>query len=249
MWVYQEPQTLEAIAAPAAAAPLPPEKPAERPAAPPMQKQKPAAQRPARAQHGTGASARSCIPLAAAYLLGTAAAGALQALCDTAQLDALRYYLRCWCALFALSGARSIVQLFCTEYIAAATVATALLLLGLSAFGPVPLYFFMMLYGTGTGLLAAQLFEGITPKIFAAYLLIAGLPAAVYAVCVCMLGASAAQVCCRLQRFSFSSRGGPEGGAGAQSLMGKYFLTMALFLPLSGAATGLVYLANLLHLW
>lgn len=203
-----------------------------------------------RPRRTAGQATRDCILLAAAYLLGTLAAGVLQALCDAAEQETLQYFLQCWCGMFLLDGTRGAAALFGTEYLAGAGVATALLLLGFSAFGPVPIFFFMMLYGTGIGLLATQLAEGITRRTFAAYVLVAGLPAALAAACICMFGASALQVCSRLQRFSFARQGGAVGtGAGAQGLLGQYVLVMVLFVPLSGAAAGLVVLANQLHLW
>ena len=43
---------------------------------------------------------RDCWMLAAAFLLGTAAAGWIQAMCDAQQLELLAYYLKVWQDLF-----------------------------------------------------------------------------------------------------------------------------------------------------
>lgn len=243
MWVYQQPQNVQTEAsAPAASKQEPPAMPA-------ITTQE---NRRVKAAHRhSGQATLDCVLLAAAYLLGTVAAGILKAICDAGEREALNYYLRCWCGLFTLDGANSVVSLFVAEYFAAAGVVTILLFIGLSALGPMPVFFFMMLYGTGIGLLAAQLFAGITLKTFVAYILIAGVPAAVASACVCVFGSSAMQVCSRLQSFSFGRKPNFNAGpcAPARALVGQYALIMTLFLPLSGAATGLVYLANQLHLW
>lgn len=253
MWVYTGTQNAQG----AAAQPLLPEAsqakneqapPQHTPESPAKSLQSAKSAVRAKPRHAAGQATKNCILLAASYLLGTMAAGALQALCDTAEQEVLQYYLGRWCALFTLGGTRSVAVLFCTEYFTAAVIGTLLLLFGLSALGPVPIFLFTMLYGTGIGLLAAQLFSGITAKTFAAYLLVAGVPAAAAAGCVCMFGAAALEVCTKLQAFSFGRRTAAQS-AGARGLLGQYALFMAALLPLSGAATGLVYMANSLHLW
>lgn len=201
------------------------------------------------ARHYRGQAARGSILLAAAYLLGTAAAGMLCAMCDAGEQEVLDYYLRCWCALFNLGEGQSPAILFSTEYSAMAGMMTLLLLFGLSALGPVPIFLLTMLYGAGCGLLASQLFEGITPKVFAAYILVAGVPIAAAAGCVCVFGASAISVCSRLRAFSFSAGKAVPAGSGAAGLIGKYLFFIAALAPVCGAATGLVYMANQAHLW
>ena len=105
------------------------------------------AQQPERLHRRMRHASRDCCLLAAAFLLGTAAAGALQAVCDASQQEMLSYFLQCWCGLFSVSAPTSAAGLFCAEYAALAAAATLLLLLGLSAVGPVCIFLFTMLYG------------------------------------------------------------------------------------------------------
>ena len=58
------------------------------------------AQQPERLHRRMRHASRDCCLLAAAFLLGTAAAGALQAVCDASQQEMLSYFLQCWCGLF-----------------------------------------------------------------------------------------------------------------------------------------------------
>ena len=187
-------------------------------------------------------SNRNCCLLAAAFLLGTAAAGALQAVCDASQQEMLSYFLQCWCGLFSISAPTSAAGLFCAEYAALAAAATLLLLLGLSAVGPVCIFLFTMLYGLGNGLLSAQLLAVADGKSILALLLL-GIPAACAAGCLCMFGAAALQVSGRIRAYSFRKTAG-QACSGARELMGQYLLVIVVFLPLCGAATGLAYLSG-----
>ena len=170
------------------------------------------AQQPERLHRRMRHASRDCCLLAAAFLLGTAAAGALQA------------------------------GLFCAEYAALAAAATLLLLLGLSAVGPVCIFLFTMLYGLGNGLLSAQLLAGADGKSILALLLL-GIPAACAAGGLCMFGAAALQVSGRIRAYSFRKTAG-QACSGARELMGQYLLVIVVFLPLCGAATGLAYLGG-----
>ena len=62
------------------------------------------AQQPERLHRRMRHASRDCCLLAAAFLLGTAAAGALQAVCDASQQEMLSYFLQCWCGLFSISA-------------------------------------------------------------------------------------------------------------------------------------------------
>ena len=135
------------------------------------------AQQPERLHRRMRHASRDCCLLAAAFLLGTVAAGALQAVCDASQQEMLSYFLQCWCGLFSVSAPTSAAGLFCAEYAALAAAATLLFLLGLSAVGPVCIFLFTMLYGLGNGLLSAQLLAGADGKSILALLLL-GIPAA-----------------------------------------------------------------------
>ncbi len=192
-------------------------------------------------------ASRDCILLAAAYLFGTLMAGILQALCDAEEMETLAYYLSCWRSAFAASSAPQAVGLFGTELAVVLGAAAVFLLLGLSAVGPLPIFLFAMLYGTGSGLLSAQLLTGLSGKQLVLFLLTASLPTALAAGALCLFGASALQVSSRIHAFSFG-RGGKGGGiphtAGAQLLVGQFALLTVCLCPLCGAATGLVCLAN-----
>ena len=187
------------------------------------------------------------ILLAAAYLFGTLMAGILQALCDAEEMETLAYYLSCWRSAFAASSTPQAVGLFGTELAVVLGAAAVFLLLGLSAVGPLPIFLFAMLYGTGSGLLSAQLLTGLGGKQLVLFLLTASLPTALAAGALCLFGASALQVSSRIHAFSFG-RGGKGGGiphtAGAQLLVGQFALLTVCLCPLCGAATGLVCLAN-----
>lgn len=244
MWVYQQPQQPEAVHSPQPAEhenPVSPENVHQPSAAP--------AQRAAKLRRGAGQATKDCVLLAAAYLLGTAAAGALQALCDSGQREALAYFLERWRALFVLSGTQDAAKLFCCEYLAAAAALTVLLFLGLSALGPLPVFLFTMLYGLGSGLLASQLFGALTPRVLAAYLVVAGVPLAAAAGCVCVFGASALQVCSKLRALSFGRRTDMLTSTGARGLVGQYALFAVSLAPVCGAATALAYAANELQIW
>lgn len=187
-------------------------------------------------------ASRDCCLLAAAFLLGTAAAGSLQAVCDASQQEMLRYFLQCWCGLFSVSALPSAAGLFCAEYAALAAMATLVLLLGLSAVGPVCIFLFTMLYGLGSGLLSAQLLAGASWKTILAFAVL-GIPAACAAGCLCLFGAAALQVSGRIRAYSFRKTAG-QASCGARELLGQYVLVIVAFLPLCGAAAGLAYLGG-----
>ena len=187
-------------------------------------------------------ASRDCCLLAMAFLLGTAAAGSLQAVCDASQQEMLRYFLQCWCGLFSVSALPSAAGLFCAEYAALAAMATLILLLGLSAVGPVCIFLFTMLYGLCSGLLSAQLLAGASWKSILA-LVVLGIPAACAAGCLCLFGAAALQVSGRIRAYSFRKTAG-QAGCGARELLGQYVLVIVAFLPLCGAAAGLAYLGG-----
>lgn len=188
---------------------------------------------------------RDCILLAASYLLGTLLAGVLQALCDTSEKETLTYYLHCWQSIFAASTPVQAISLFGAELAVVVGAAIVILLLGLSAIGPLPIFLFVMLYGTGSGLVAAQLLTGTGRMQKALFLLTASLPTALAAGALCMFGASALQVSSRIHAFSFGQgKSAVCHTAGARLLLGQFALLTVSLCPLCGAATGLVCLAN-----
>ena len=244
MWVNQQPSAVEPESRPLPVpevlpSPQPPEQAPIRPEAPAAPADKP---RPARRRKD--AATRDCLWLAGAYLLGTGFAGVLQALCDAGEAQVLAHYLGCWQALFAARDSGAAVGLFLAEYLTVTGALTALLLLGLSALGPLPVFLFAMLYGTGTGLMSTELFSGFPLPRGVVYLLLGGIPAAVAAGCLCLFGASALQVCSRLHRVAFGGQGPSSMPGGARGLVGQYLLLAVVFVPLCGAASGLLCLAN-----
>ena len=185
-----------------------------------------------------------CILLAAAYLFGTLMAGVLQALCDAEEMETIAYYLDCWRGVFAASSTAQAVGLFGAELAVVLGAAAVFLLLGLSAVGPLPIFLFAMLYGTGSGLLSAQLLNSLGAKQLVLFLLTASLPTALAAGALCLFGASALQVSSRIHAFSFGRGDKGSHPAGARLLVGQFALLAVCLCPLCGAATGLVCLAN-----
>ena len=187
---------------------------------------------------------RDCWLLAAAFLLGSSAAGVLQAVCDARQAELLRYYLEAWQRLFAPGNLQGAVQLFGMEYLTLGLVVSLFLLLGLSALGPVMIFSSMMLYGLGSGLLMVQLCAAGGWKTVLLSLLWTGLPTATASGCLCFFGASALQVSSRIHAYSFRKHPGGQARPGVQALLGQYLLIMVILLPLCGAAAGLSYMGS-----
>lgn len=254
MWVYPTIQVQNSDAPEQGGALLPAALPPSSPPAPsPREAPVPAETSPCKPEQPKAKKARrrsqsatvDCCLLAAAFLLGTAAAGSLQALCDTGQADVLQHYLQCWQELFSVPDLQRAGGLFCAEYAALAAAATALLLLGLSAVGPICIFLTAMLYGLGNGLLSVQLLSGADWKHRIGCVLLFGAPVACAAGGLCLFGAAALQVSARIRAYSFRHQ---SGQAGAKDLLGQYVLAMVAFLPLCGAATALACLGGKL-LW
>lgn len=179
--------------------------------------------------------------LAAAYLLGTFLAGVAAARCVAGDAETLSYYLNCWQNLFSVQDAAGAVRLFRTEFLTVAGALTAVLFLGLSALGPLPIFLFTMLYGTGSGLLSSGLLSDLNPRTTFVLLCVCGIPASLAAETLCTFGASALQVSGRLCSAAFG-RGGQAPSTG--SLLGQFARMLFLLLPLCGAAVGMLYLAG-----
>ena len=223
MWVYQETETNAAALMPTLPEDTAGESLAEKEAMTPasgrlteMPPQKAPRRKPFQAS-------RDCILLAAAYLFGTLMAGVLQALCDAEEMETLAYYLDCWRGVFAASSAAQAVGLFGAELAVVLGAAAVFLLLGLSAVGPLPI-FLAMLYGTGSGLLSAQLLNSLGAKQLVLFLLTASLPTALAAGALCLFGASALQVSSRIHAFSFGRGDKGNHPAGARLLAGQFAL-------------------------
>ena len=249
MWIYQQPASLQpatvgeslsdnaaseprtAVLAPPAVEPEPSLLPEN--AAKPNITAKP--NQPLQQNENRSAKANYGL-LTAAFLLGTVAAGWLCALCDARQLELLQYYLRSWNALFEVSASVTAAKLFCTEYLMLAGAATALLLFGFSALGPVLVFLFAMLYGLGGGTLLVQVSAGAGAKQLLAIMVMSA-PAAAAVLCLCSLGTAALQVSGRIRAYSFLTVGTGQARCGAGTLVGHYLLTMVLLLPLCGLAT------------
>ena len=146
--------------------------------------------------------------------------------------------------MFAASSTAQAVGLFGAELAVVLGAAAVFLLMGLSAVGPLPIFLFAMLYGTGSGLLSAQLLNSLGAKQLVLFLLTASLPTALAAGALCLFGASALQVSSRIHAFSFGRGDKGSHPAGARLLVGQFALLAVCLCPLCGAATGLVCLAN-----
>ena len=184
---------------------------------------------------------RGAALLAAAYLLGTFLAGVAAARCVAGDAETLSYYLNCWQSLFSVQDAAGAVRLFRTEFFTVAGALTAVLFLGLSALGPLPIFLFAMLYGTGSGLLSSRLLVDLNPRTAFVLLCVCGIPASLAAGTLCTFGASALQVSGKLCSAAFG-RGGQAPSTGA--LLGQFARMLFLLLPLCGAAVGMLYLAG-----
>lgn len=155
--------------------------------------------------------------------------------------ETLSYYLNCWQSLFSVQDAAGAVRLFRTEFFTVAGALTAVLFLGLSALGPLPIFLFAMLYGTGSGLLSSRLLVDLNPRTAFVLLCVCGIPASLAAGTLCTFGASALQVSGKLCSAAFG-RGGQAPSTGA--LLGQFARMLFLLLPLCGAAVGMLYLAG-----
>lgn len=209
---------------------------------PPQSENRPAAA-PCRTAKSCPAT-RDCVLLAAAFLLGSIAAGVLQAVCDARQTEVLGYYLDAWRALFAAESLQNTVHLFCAEYLTLGIVVSLFLILGFSALGPLLIFGCTMLYGLGSGLLLVQLSNAGGWRVVLPVLVWTGIPAALAGGCLCLFGASALQVSGRIRAYSFRAHSAGQAGPGVRALLGQYLLTMVLLLPLCGAAAGLSCLGS-----
>ncbi len=183
-------------------------------------------------------SSTDCWTLAAAFLLGSAAAGVLRALCDGPNSEWLRYYVQQWLQVFSVSDMHPAASLFAVEYLTLLGAATVLMLLGFSAFGPVLIFLFTMLYGVGNGLLFSQLFAGTSWNAKLLVIILTLFPSAAASACLCLLGAAALRVSGRIRTYSFLSGMPVPCRPSAGVLMKQYLLTIVLLLPLCGAAAG-----------
>ena len=197
-----------------------------------------------RRKRSTPGATRDCWLLAAAFLLGSTAAGFLQAVCDARQAELLRYYLDAWRGLFSVPDLQHMVRLFGTEYFTLGIMTSLFMLLGLSALGPLLIFACMMLYGLGSGLLLVQMAAAQAWQTAVLSVLWTGIPAAAACGCLCLFAASALQVSGRIRAYSFWNRTAGQARPGVRALLGQYLLLMVVLLPLCGAAAGLSYLGT-----
>ena len=243
MWVYQQTAADEelighpcpevgTVPALGSAEPLPPELPDERS---PSQT-RPATQKSASRQ-------KNCWLLVCAFLLGSTAAGVIQAMCAAQPLDWTAHYFQVWSKLFAAVDPQAMIDLFGIQYLTLVFAATILLLLGFSALGPVLIFLFAMFYGLGNGMLTVQLVE---LQRNAVRLLIALLPAAAAAEGLCIFGADALRVSGQIRACSFFTSDFCAGHERIRfnTLMHAYLLTIVLFLPLCGVSTALAAISS-----
>ncbi len=249
MWVYQQTEANKTLALPPAPAARQPRQSAAGDSAPqaaaPFRKTEAAPLRRAvpqeKPRRHRGLS-RECAALAASYLFGALLAGVMLALGREGERAWLAAYLANWTGLFTLDGPGAVWTLFGAEYLTAAAGATVLLLLGLSAAGPVLIYLFAMLFGLGVGAASLGLFlsAGWRQALFG--LCFSGMPTAAAAAALCLFGASALAVSARLQQAAFGRQELPAL-AGARGLLAQYLALNVLFLPLCGLSTALACLA------
>lgn len=244
MWVYKPEESVLQIPEQTAATSISFEETSALQAKPTPNLIPPAPKLSVRPPHSPHRATRDCIFLAAAYLLGAAVSGALQALCDAKQLAWLNFYLEAWRNLFQVGSAQTAAVLFGAEYAALAAAATILLLLGLSALGPVLIFLFSMLYGLGSGLLVTQGIAVAGWKGILFFLLLSGIPAALATGCLCVFGACALQVSGRIRAYSFFQNRTGQAVPNVRALLGQYCLVLTVLAPLCGAATGLAYLSD-----
>lgn len=196
-----------------------------------------------RAERRSRTIPKDCVFLAISYLFGALLSGVILALCRANELDTLSAYLANWSGLFMLDGPESVWNLFGAEYVTVAGGATILLLLGLSAFGPVLIHLFSMLFGLGIGIVQLQLFLEAGWKSALLALFLTGIPIAAAVTCLCLFGASALRVSGRLQNTAFGKKVYATG-SGARRLVGQYLVLDVLFLPICGVSTALVCLID-----
>ena len=255
MWVYQEPVSSKTLAMPQAApAPADAARPDPAPFVPFVKEKAgassvsapPAPARRAVLRRARGRRqdlARECAVLAASYLFGALLSGVALALGSGDEQAFLSAYLDNWSRLFTLDEPGAVWTLFGAEYLTAAGSATLLLLLGLSAFGPVMIHLFAMLFGMGVGVVSLQLFLTSGWRHALLGLVLSGAPSAAAVAGLCLFGASALQVSGRLQRAAFGRQELPSL-AGARGLLAQYLVLNVLFLPVCGVSTALACLAG-----
>lgn len=255
MWVYQEPVSSKTLAVPQAApAPADAARPDPAPFVPFVKEKAgassvsapPAPARRAALRRARGRRqdlAQECTVLAASYLFGALLSGVALALGSGDEQAFLSAYLDNWSRLFTLDEPGAVWTLFGAEYLTAAGSATLLLLLGLSAFGPVMIHLFAMLFGMGVGVVSLQLFLTSGWRHALLGLVLSGAPTAAAVAGLCLFGASALQVSGRLQRAAFGRQELPSL-AGARGLLAQYLVLNVLFLPVCGVSTALACLAG-----
>lgn len=255
MWVYQEPVSSKTLAVPQAApAPADAARPDPAPFVPFVKEKAEASSvsaQPApvhraalrRARGRRQDLARECAILAASYLFGALLSGVALALGSGDEQAFLSAYLDNWSRLFTLDEPGAVWTLFGAEYLTAAGSATLLLLLGLSAFGPVMIHLFAMLFGMGVGVVSLQLFLTSGWRHALLGLVLSGAPTAAAVAGLCLFGASALQVSGRLQRAAFGRQELPPL-TGARGLLAQYLVLNVLFLPVCGVSTALACLAG-----
>lgn len=185
---------------------------------------------------------------ATAFLIGTVAAGILQAWLKLEENEVVLYYLQRWSSIFGVSDSHAALSLFAMEYLSLGILTSILAAFGFSAFGPVLIYLTMMFYGLGSGLLLLGLCARQTPGKAAVILLLSAFPAAFSEGWICVFASTAWQSGERLRKYAFCKN--VLRASGAQSthsgvVLGQYILTMFLLLLLCGLSTGFAYLSSL----
>ncbi len=187
------------------------------------------------------AAIRGCIALVAAYLFGTALAGIMQLLCEASDLELVTYYIEHWTGMIMSGGHKAAIHFFMIQYLTIAITVTALLLMGLSAFGSVFIYLLFMLYGFGVGIINLQVLLQLPLAKAAICILLSGLFIAMIVICLCIFGASALAVSNYLQNAAFHNGKLHVSALGAHRLLGEYALLNLAFIPVCGISAVLTY--------
>lgn len=205
----------------------------------------PPGRRPAeRARHRARvAFLRLCVGV---YGAGLAVSGILLAFAGQTARRFLAYYGSAWIELFA--GAQPL-HLFSILFLTGLVSATAMLLLGLCAFGAPLIYTLLMAKGLGTGLLSLEFFLLYGGRGVPLYILLTGFADAYLALALCILARPAMQNASALLRCCRPHGAGMAGADTlhplvSRTLFQQYLVLCALLIAFCGVSVMLAQLAG-----
>lgn len=180
------------------------------------------------------------------YGTGLAASGMLLAVAGQTARRFLAYYGSAWIELFAASRP---LHLFSILFLTGLVSVTAMLLLGLCAFGAPLIYTLLMAKGLGTGLLSLEFFLLYGGRGIPLYVLLTGFADAYLALALCILArpsiqnAAALFRCCR-PRTEGSAEANMLHPMASRSLFQQYLFLCALLIFFCGVSVMLAQLAG-----